>query len=91
MTLADEFRELNRRFVAAIMERNIEDKDFIKAARELINFVELLADRIDGLIELDDDSEKTNAADILSRRQNFSLESTKAIDSETVAIYNVIV
>ena len=64
MTLADEFRELNRRFVAAIMERNIEDKDFIKAARELINSVELLADEMDGLIDLMISREKTNAADL---------------------------
>ena len=64
MTLADEFRELNRRFVAAIMERNIEDKDFIKAARALINSVELLADEMDGLIDLMISREKTNAADL---------------------------
>lgn len=52
MTLSDEFRELNQRFLKAIEERNIEDKKFIKAARELINTVELLAEEIDG--ELDD-------------------------------------
>ena len=56
MTLSDEFRELNQRFLKAIMERNIEDKKFIKAARELINAVELLAEEIDGALDdyLDD-------------------------------------
>lgn len=51
MTLSDEFRELNQRFLKAIMERNIEDKKFIKAARELINTVELLAEEIDGALD----------------------------------------
>ena len=51
MTLSDEFRELNQRFLKVIMERNIEDKKFIKAARELINTVELLAEEIDGKLD----------------------------------------
>ena len=56
MTLSDEFRELNQRFLKVIMERNIEDKKFIKAARELIHAVEMLAEGIDGALDdyLDD-------------------------------------
>lgn len=54
MRKSDLLRELNRRFVAVIMEHNIEDKKFIKAAHELINAAEMLADELDGLIELDD-------------------------------------
>lgn len=51
MTLSDEFRELNQRFLKAIEERGIESKEFFKAARELINTVELLAEEIDGKLD----------------------------------------
>lgn len=51
MTLSDEFRELNQRFLKAIEERGIEGKEFFKATRELINTVELLAEEIDGKLD----------------------------------------